>query len=60
MGKEPGDSQNNSAGFSRISAKKPSGTRKWSKNWGDQGVCTRDTPNIESEPIGSITVCLTK
>ena len=47
-GRKPGETQNNSAGFSRIRVKKPSGTQKRSLNWGDQGVCTRDTP--ESEP----------
>jgi hypothetical protein len=38
MGKESWYSQNNSAVFSRISAKKPSGTGKWRLNRGDQGV----------------------
>jgi hypothetical protein len=38
MGKELWDSQNNSAVFSRISAKKPSETGKWKLNRGDQGV----------------------
>ena len=26
----------------------PSGTGKRSRNWGDQGVCTHDTPNNEN------------
>jgi hypothetical protein len=38
MDREPTNSKNNSAVFSRISAKKPSGKGKWRSNWGDQGV----------------------
>ena len=41
-------SRNNSAGFSRISAKMPFGTGKWSQNWGDPGVYTCDTPDNEN------------
>jgi hypothetical protein len=38
-GRDPADSENNSAGFSRISAKKPSGTGKRRSDCGDPGVC---------------------
>jgi hypothetical protein len=45
MGRESANSKNNSAVFSRISAKKPSGTGKRRSNWGDQGVCFVECPD---------------
>jgi hypothetical protein len=42
IGRESWESQNISARFSRISAKKPSGKGKWSQNWGDPRVFPDD------------------
>jgi hypothetical protein len=57
MAKESGDSENNSAVFSRISVKKPSGKGKWRSNWGDRGVCfvefpiMRENHGIDKNPL---------
>jgi len=47
IGRESAKSKNNSAVFSRISVKKPSGKGKRGSNWGDQGVCFMEFPGME-------------